>query len=209
MRLPVVLVVALLLAAGHASAAPEDPLTRTRRPLSGDPPWRTAVLLGAGLEAVNTAGGRHELIRDFQVQAAHRLSPLFTARAVYDYSQLREGGASGFEAVTSYSSIAARADVTLGTRREQFVVGAGPALVVTASRLTDDLAGTSVGGIAYRPALSYGAGLRWMAGSFPMAIDFTGQQRWTRHDFRAVLSFGWPLLATRRAPAEEGKGSMR
>ena len=196
MRLPLIL--ALLLAAPFAARAAEAGYvpSGTALPLSGDPGWRLQASGGGGVVMINSAGGQHHITPNLTGQAAYRMSPLLTLRSRLDLAWRREG-TDRFFAETAYQWITFRPDGTLGTDRAQFTFGAGPSLILSQTRLHG--AGRNVHGNAMRLGFEYGVGLRWMAGRFPMSVDFSGHQRETRHDFRATVCFGIPLMKSRPA----------
>lgn len=167
------------------------------QPLSGDPGWQLLGAAGAGPVMLNSAGGQHQLTPELTVHAALRLSDLVTTRTVVHYAWRRQG-TPDIWIENGYTVLVQRADLTLGTDRAQFVAGAGPGLVHTTTRLHGPGAGIYTHDLD--PILAYGVGLRlFFRRKVPIAVDFGGQQRVTRHDFRATFSVGVPLRKSRRA----------
>jgi hypothetical protein len=195
MLLPLIAALALLAQTGEPVPAATPGPPRVPAPLSGDPGWKAAAFAGAGAVFLNTAGGQHLLTPELTTGASWRVSPLFTARAISDFSW-RHDGAPRIYVEDQYFGFAARADLTLGTDRAQFVAGAGPCAILTAARLHGP--GTNVHTDSFEPGFVYGLGLRWMAGRVPLAVDFGGRQRATRHDFRLGFSAGLPLARSSR-----------
>ena len=200
------LIAAAMLFALGASAAEGDtepfvPGNGVAQPLSGDPGWRAQTSFGGGVVMLNSAGGQHTFNPEITAQAAWRANDLLTYRTRADFTHRKEGTDQVFVENT-HTWLAFRPEGTLGTARTQFVFGVGPAVVVTTTRL--HAPGRNVRGNSLRLGFEYGAGLRWMMGRFPMGLDFSGQQRETRSDFRTTLVFGIPVKSSRPA-SDEGK----
>ncbi len=178
--------------------APSEP-----QPLTAHPGWSVAAYGGAGAVLMNTAGGQHLFTPEVSLSSAVRMSDLATMRTVLDFSRRRDGAPSSDVWVdNTYTVFAPRLDLTYGTPRAQFVVGAGPAVVFSTTRLHGP--GRNVHATGFAPGFVYGTGLRWTLKKTPMAIDFGGQQRSLRHDFRMTFSIGFPVSGGPRpdAPVE-------
>ena len=216
MRLSLTVATVLLLAgastpaalAAEPSAPGEKPSDEAPRPgsgvplpLSGDPPWRAQAAFGAGVVMVNTAGGQHHISPEITAQASWRRNRYLTFRSRLDATWRKDGTDDIFVENTHWW-LSLRPEATLGSERAQFVFGLGPSVILTTTRLHGP--GRNVHANSLRFGFEYGVGLRWMAGRWPMGVDFGGQQRQTRHDFRATVVFGIPLLATAPATAPEG-----
>ena len=167
-----------------------DPLAGPQ-PLSGDPGWSVSLLGGAGAVMLNTAGGQHLWTPELSLQGAMRVSGLATTRTVIDFAWRRDG-TSEIWVDNTYTVLTQRLDLTLGTDRAQFFAGAGPCAILTSTRLHGP--GRNVHANEVYPGVSYGLGLRWMVRRLPMAVDFGGQQRERRHDFRMGVSIGVPVV---------------
>lgn len=173
-----------------AEIAPSEP-----QPLSGNPGWALAAYAGVGAVMMNTAGGQHLLTPEVTLASAVRMSDLATMRTIYELSWRRDGAESSNVWVdNTYHVLAPRFDLTYGTPGTQFVIGAGPAVVLTTTRLHGP--GRNVHATDFAPGFVYGVGLRWKWRALPVALDFGGQQRALRHDFRATFSMGIPLLSS-------------
>lgn len=207
MRLSLIAAVVLSFSlAGEARAQEEVvPGNGVRQPLSGDPGWRAQTSFGGGVVMVNSAGGQHYLTPEATVQGAWRASHLLTYRTRLDFAWRKDGTDEIFVENT-HTWLSFRPEGTLGTDRAQFVFGLGPSVIFTTTRLHSP--GRNVHANSMRLGFEYGAGLRWMVGRFPMGVDFGGQQRQTRHDFRATMTFGIPLIAS-PAKGDEAKGAIR
>lgn len=192
MRLPVILALALALFAVPAAAATDAGSEQDGpQPFSGDPGWNVAVLGGAGAVMLNTAGGQHLWTPELSLQGAMRITDLASTRTVIDFAWRRDG-TSEIWVDNTYTVLTQRLDLTLGTDRAQFFAGAGPCAIVTSTRLHGP--GRNVHANELYPGVSYGLGLRWMVRRVPMAVDFGGQQRERRHDFRMGVSIGVPVV---------------
>lgn len=204
----VILLAALLLIAAPAAAADESPVlpgSGIAQPLSGNPGWRAQTAVGGGVVMINAAGGQHYLTPEATVQAAWRANRLVTYRSRLDFAWRKDGTEEIFVENT-YSWLSFRPEGTLGTDRTQFVFGIGPSVILTNTRLHGP--GRNVHANSVRFGFEYSIGMRWMLGRFPMGLDFGGQQRETRHDFRTTIVFGIPLLKS-PSQSEEGKGAIR
>lgn len=201
MRLSLI-VTALLFSLGAAAAesGSGDP-----QPLSGNPGWRAQTAFGGGVVMINSAGGQHTFNPEVTAQASWRANDLMTYRTRLDFAHRKEGTRQIFVENT-HTWLSFRPEGTLGTDRTQFVFGIGPSVILTTTRLHGP--GRNVRGNSLRLGFEYGVGMRWMMGSFPMGVDFSGQQRETRHDFRATVVFGFPLLSSKSAP-DDGKAGVR
>jgi hypothetical protein len=201
---------AMLVALGAPAAEGETeeaivPGNGVPQPLSGNPGWRAQTAFGGGIVMLNSAGGQHTFNPEITAQAAWRANDLLTWRTRADFTHRKEGTDQIFVENT-HTWLSVRPEGTLGTDRTQFVFGIGPSVIVTTTRL--HAPGRNVRGNSFRPGFEYGAGLRWMTGSFPMGLDLSGQQRATRHDFRATLVFGIPVKSSKPA-SDEGKAGVR
>ena len=208
MRVPVILFALLLAAAAPAAAAePESvvPGNGVAQPLSGNPGWRAQTAVGGGVVMINSAGGQHYLTPEATVQGSWRANRLLTYRSRLDFAWRKDGTEEIFVENT-YSWLSFRPEGTLGTDRTQFVFGIGPSMILTTTRLHGP--GRNVHGNAFRLGFEYSIGMRWMLGKFPMGIDFGGQQRETRHDFRTTMTFGIPLVKS-STQSDTGKGAIR
>lgn len=205
MRLPVTLAAfaALLALAGSAHAAEEGdagfvPGNGVPQPLSGDPGWKAQTAFGGGLVMINSAGGQHTINPEVTAQAMWRQSNLLTYRTRLDFAHRKEGTGSIYIENT-HSWLTFRPDLTLGTDRTQFVAGVGPSVIFTTTRI--HAPDQNVHANSLRLGFEYGVGLRTMIGRFPVGLDFGGQQRQTRHDFRTTVTFGIPLIRSQKADA--------
>ena len=202
---------ALLAACAPALAADSDesepvvPGNGVAQPLSGNPGWRAQAAVGGGVVMINAAGGQHYLTPEATVQGSWRANRLLTYRSRLDFATRKDGTDEIFVENT-YSWLTFRPEGTLGTDRTQFVFGLGPSMILTTTRLHGP--GRNVHANSFRLGFEYSIGMRWMVGNFPMGIDFGGQQRETRHDFRTTMVFGIPLV---KSPAsnDAGKGAIR
>ena len=202
MRLPLILIALVL---GGATPAVAEPAHREPQPFSGEPPWRAQAAVGGGVVMVNSAGGQHYITPELTLQAALRTSPYLTFRSRYD-AAYRKDGTPRIYAENTWHWLSFRPEGTFGTDRAQFVFGLGPSLIVTTTRLHGP--GRNVHANSLRLGFEYGVGLRWMIGRVPMGMDFGGQQRQTRHDFRATFVVGIPVIRS-RAGGEPGKEAIR
>lgn len=194
MRLPVIALLVLLLSTTAYADEQEMEEDLGPQPLSGDPGWNVAVLGGAGAVMLNTAGGQHLWTPELSLQAAVRLRDVASLRTVVDFAWRRDG-TSEIYIDNTYTVLTERLDLTLGTDRAQFVAGAGPCAILTSTRLHGP--GRNIHANEIYPGVAYGLGLRWMVRRAPMALDFGGQQRERRHDFRMTFSAGLPLVRSR------------
>lgn len=174
-----------------AAAGAEVDALAGPQPFSGDPGWRASVLAGAGAVMLNTAGGQHLWTPELSLQGALRITDVASARTVVDFAWRRDG-TSEIWVDNTYTVLTQRLDLTLGTDRAQFFAGAGPCAILTSTRLHGP--GRNVHANEIYPGVSYGLGLRWMMRRLPMALDFGGQQRERRHDFRMSIAIGAPVV---------------
>ena len=180
---------------GAARPADETVPVSEPQPLSGNPGWSVAAYGGLGAIMMNTAGGQHLITPELSLSSAVRISDLTTMRTTYDFAWRRDGAPSSDVWIDNqYHVISPRFDLTYGTDKTQFVIGAGPALVFTTTRVHGP--GRNVHANDWAPGFVYGLGLRWKFGRMPFALDFGGQQRELRHDFRATFSMGFALLGS-------------
>jgi hypothetical protein len=211
-RLPLIVLSLAALASAPAFAAENAgdgefvPGNGVPQPLSGDPGWKAQTAVGAGVVMINSAGGQHTINPEVAVQAMWRQSDLLTYRTRLDFTHRKEGTESIYIENT-HSWLSFRPEGTLGTNRTQFVFGLGPSLIFTTTRI--HAPDQNVHANSIRLGFEYGVGMRMMMGSLPLSVDFGGQQRQTRHDFRATVSVGLPVIASAKQGDVDGKEAAR